>query len=209
LQTSCPQAGNLGSSRVVLIRTSEIRTNPDRMSAYTRATLLLFGGRKKTRMSGVTDFDFLLGSWTIRNRRRTNPFAPSQDGVWEEFLAVSTSAKQLDGRARVEQYEATFSNGQQVLGLTIRAFDQATQQWSIVWLDNRNPPGFRPLVGHFEHGMGLFSQVIESPVDGKPVHVRFTWDQVTSESARWQQAFSFDGGKTWETNWIMEHQRRE
>src|SRR5258708_17145367 len=87
-------------------------------------------------MSGVKDFDFLLGSWNILNRRRTTPFSPKKDGVWEEFSAHSTSAKQLDGRARVEQYEATFPNGQLVLGLTIRAFDEATQQWSIVWLDN-------------------------------------------------------------------------
>jgi hypothetical protein len=93
-------------------------------------------------MSDVTDFDFLLGSWTILNRRRTSPFAPPNEGIWEEFVAVSTSAKQLDGRARVEQYEATFPDGQRVLGLTIRAFDQATKQWLIVWLDTRNPPGF-------------------------------------------------------------------
>jgi hypothetical protein len=161
------------------------------------------------RMSGVTDFDFLLGSWTIHNRRRTNPFAPAHEGGWEEFAAVSTSAKQLDGRARVEQYEARLPNGQLVLGLTIRAFDHTTEQWSIVWLDNRNPPDFRPLVGHFERGVGLFYQVIESPIDGKPVHVRFTWDEVASNSARWQQAFSFDAGATWDTNWIMEHRRRK
>jgi Protein of unknown function (DUF1579) len=160
-------------------------------------------------MSEVTDFDFLLGSWTIHNRRRTNPFAPPSEGTWEEFSAVSTSAKQLDGRARVEQYEATFPDGQRVLGLTIRAFDQATKQWSIVWLDTRNPPDFRPLVGHFEQGVGLFYQGIDSPIDGKPVHVRFTWDHITANSARWQQAFSFDGGTTWETNWIMDHRRRE
>ncbi|WP_201373158.1 hypothetical protein [Ktedonobacter robiniae] len=93
-------------------------------------------------------------------------------------------------------------------GMTIRAFDQETQQWSIVWLDNRNSPDFRPLLGHFEQGVGLFYQVIESPLDGKPVHSRFIWDQITEESARWQQAFSFDGGQTWDTNWIMDHQRQ-
>lgn len=107
-------------------------------------------------MSGVTDFDFLLGSWNIRNLRRTNPFAPEKEGVWEEFSASSTSAKQLDGRVRVEQYEATLPNGELVQGMTIRAFDQETQQWSIVWLDNRNSPDFRPLLGHFEQGVGLF-----------------------------------------------------
>lgn len=161
-----------------------------------------------SQISGANDFDFLLGSWDIRNRRRTDPFSPNRDGVWEAFTATSTSAKQLDGRVRVEQYEATLPNGQLVLGLTIRAFDPATQHWSIVWLDNRQPPDFTPLVGRFRDGVGEFYQVIASPVDGKPVHVRFTWDDITEDGARWQQAFSFDGGATWDTNWIMEHMRR-
>lgn len=159
-------------------------------------------------MSGVKDFDFLLGSWNILNQRRTNPFSPTKDGVWEEFSAHSTSAKQLDGRVRVEQYEATFPNGQLVLGLTIRAFDETTQQWSIVWLDNRQSPDFTPLLGKFTDGVGEFYQTIPSPLDGKLVHVRFIWDNITEETARWQQAFSFDEGQTWDTNWIMEHIRQ-
>jgi hypothetical protein len=157
-------------------------------------------------MSGANDFDFLLGSWNIRNRRRTNPYSPNQDGVWEEFAASHTGAKYLEGKVIIEQYEGTFPSGEKRLGLTIRTFDQQKQQWSIRWLDNRNPPDFRPLVGTFEDGVGLFSQVIETP-DGQPLHVRFTWDEITANTARWQQAFSFDGGKHWETNWVMEFTR--
>lgn len=99
-----------------------------------------------------------------------------------------------------------FPSGEKWLGLAIRTFDQQKKQWSIRWLDNRNPPDFRPLVGKFEDGVGLFSQVIETP-DGQPLHVRFTWDEITANTARWQQAFSFDGGKHWETNWMMEFTR--
>ena len=62
-------------------------------------------------------------------------------------------------------------------------------------------------MGTFENGVGNFSQVIEAP-DGEELHVRFTWDKIMAETARWQQAFSFDGGKTWETNWVMEFTRR-
>jgi hypothetical protein len=91
-------------------------------------------------------------------------------------------------------------------GITIRTFDEQTKQWQLVWLDNRNPPDLRPLVGHFVDGVGLFSQVIEAP-DGEELHVRFTWDEITARTARWRQAFSFDGGKHWETNWVMEFTR--
>jgi hypothetical protein len=31
--------------------------------------------------------------------------------------------------------------------------------------------------------------------------------KITPNSAQWEQAFSEDGGKTWETNWIMELER--
>jgi hypothetical protein len=33
------------------------------------------------------------------------------------------------------------------------------------------------------------------------------WSRITATSAHWEQALSSDGGKTWETNWIMEFQR--
>jgi hypothetical protein len=91
--------------------------------------------------------------------------------------------------------------------MTIRAYDEETQQWSLVWLDNRNPNDFRPLIGKFENGIGVFKQVAEKP-DGKPLLMRFTWDEITENTARWQQAFSFDDGKNWDTNWIMEFTRR-
>jgi len=157
--------------------------------------------------SGIHDFDFLLGFWDIRNRRRTHALYRDREGVWQEFVATLTCAKYLDGNVIIDHFEGTFPNGEVRKGMTIRAFDEETQQWSLVWLVNRNPPDFRPLVGKFKDGVGLFHQVIEAP-DGQPLHVRFTWDEITADTARWQQAFSFDGGKNWDTNWVNEFTRQ-
>ncbi len=38
---------------------------------------------------------------------------------------------------------------------------------------------------------------------------RFLWLYIKPNSCRWEQAFSADGGKTWETNWIMDFQRTD
>jgi hypothetical protein len=158
-------------------------------------------------MSGAADFDFLLGTWTIHNRRRNNPWGLEQDGVWEEFTATQTGVQYLDGKVQIEYFEGgSFPDGGIRKGVTIRTFDEPSQQWQIRWLDNRNPHDFDPLVGSFQDGTGLFYQDISTP-DGRPVRVRFTWDRVNSQSPRWQQAFSFDNGETWDTNWTAEFTR--
>jgi len=77
----------------------------------------------------------------------------------------------------------------------------------MLWLDNRQPPDFEPLVGKFENGVGRFYSTITTQ-DGRLVHVRFLLDQFTEESLHWQQDFSMDGGETWETNWVMESTKR-
>lgn len=164
-------------------------------------------------MSGVNDFAFLVGSWNIHNRRKTGKsfwadHEPEEEATWEEFPAVDLVEKCLDGRAVVEHYEATLPSGEIVKALSVKAFDLTTQRWSITWIDTREgPDDFRPLSGTFQDGVGTFSQVIETP-DGKPLHVRYIWDHITSDAARWQQAFSFDGGLTWNTNFLMQFTRK-
>lgn len=164
-------------------------------------------------MSGANDFDFLVGRWNIVNKRKTGKsfwadHEPEQEAMWEEFSAVDLIEKDLDGRAIIEHYEATLLSGENVKGLSVKAFDPTTHLWSIIWIDTRQEPDdFRPLTGTFQDGIGTFLQVIETP-DGRPLHVRYIWDHITSNEARWQQAFSFDGGTAWNTNFIMQFTRR-
>lgn len=39
--------------------------------------------------------------------------------------------------------------------------------------------------------------------------VRFEWTRPHSDAPRWEQAFSPDGGRTWETNWVMNFTRQQ
>ena len=157
-------------------------------------------------MSSANDFDFLEGKWNSRQRRRTDVFNPQEDGEWYEFPATTTGMKYLNGKILIEHFEGTLPSGEMRQGVTLRTFDEQSQQWSIRWLDNRNPFDFSPLTGTFQDGIGLFFEDTEAP-NGQPVRVRFTWDQISEQSARWQQAFSYDGGETWDTNWIAEFSR--
>jgi hypothetical protein len=151
---------------------------------------------------GAEDFDFLLGSWDIRNRRH------DPERGWEEFPGRSrVEERVVGGLVQLDHFEADWPTGELVEAVTIRAFERETGQWSIVWLSNRQPHDFRPVVGAFADGVGRFHQVIET-ADGAPLHVEFVWDEITADAARWRQSFSLDAGATWELNWVMQLRRR-
>jgi NIPSNAP len=86
--------------------------------------------------------------------------------------------------------------------VAVRTYDAAKRQWSIWWIDGRNPSHLDPpVVGGFKNGVGTFYG--EDTFKGKPIRIRFLWTNLTTQP-HWEQAFSDDGGKTWETNWTME-----
>ena len=79
------------------------------------------------------------------------------------------------------------------------------ERWSIYWFDNVVHRLLPPVHGTFEQGVGEFFGADEH--NGQPVQVRFRWSDITADSARWEQAFSEDGGGVWETNWVMDFTR--
>jgi hypothetical protein len=89
----------------------------------------------------------------------------------------------------------------------LRAYDPKTGQWAIWWLDGRTPMAMLdpPMLGRFANGVGTFYN--DDSLRGKPVRVRFIWSMITRDSTHWEQAYSPDGGKTWETNWISDFTR--
>jgi hypothetical protein len=112
----------------------------------------------------------------------------------------------MDGSANVEDHRFDEPTGV-THGVALRAYDPTTEQWAIWWIDSRNPLGALdpPVKGRFDNGVGAFYS--DGTLDGKPIRTRFIWSKITPTSARWEQAYSSDAGKTWETNWTMEFRR--
>lgn len=144
------------------------------------------------------DFDFLFGSWKIHNRYLNGRLRQSTE--WLEFDARSEVRPLLDGFGHLDCY-STVRDGQPFEGITLRLFDPATGEWLIHWADSRRAHRLLPpMVGRFTGDVGEFFG--DETVDGKDVLCRFLWTRAAG-LPRWEQAFSDDGGTTWETNWIM------
>lgn len=91
----------------------------------------------------------------------------------------------------------------------MRIYDPTSHQWNIYWADSVSPLSdpLTPMAGEFIDGRGEF--YAHELIGGKGTFVRFIWSEITANSCRWEQAFSIDGGKTWETNWIADFVRTE
>jgi len=150
------------------------------------------------------DWDWLVGSWTVRHRRLKARLAGSTE--WDEFDGTSVLWLTLGGLGTVDDNVLELPSGT-YRAVGIRAFDTEAGHWSIWWLDARTPTIEPPVRGNFKDGVGTF--VGDDTFDGRPILVRFVWSAITPTSAHWEQAFSPDGGATWETNWTMEFTRAD
>jgi hypothetical protein len=152
--------------------------------------------------NAVHDFDFLHGAWHIHNRRLRHPLTGSAE--WYEFEGSSVERPFWDGQGNLEEYEGN-SPDERIRGLALRLYDPQSKQWSIHWSNSAFGIRERPMVGEFNKGRGEFYNL--DLFEGREILVRFLWTSSGSGSARWEQAFSDDGGRTWETNWTMDFTR--
>lgn len=146
---------------------------------------------------GSHDFDFWFGRWHVANERLKKRLANTTE--WERFEATQECHPILSGIGNIDDFVTDWSGG--FSGMTLRLYDIARREWSLYWASNRTGVLEPPVVGHFENGVGTFFG--HDVHEGQPVLVRFLWSQISRNGALWQQAFSADEGKSWETNWIM------
>ncbi|HET9322313.1 MAG TPA: hypothetical protein VFO03_00425 [Gaiellaceae bacterium] len=154
-------------------------------------------------IDGRHDFDFLFGRWRIANRKLEDPLADGSTR-WLEFPASSECRPILRGLGNVDTYAAPELPGRgDFHGCGFRLFDCDADVWRIWWASTiggglLDPP----VVGRFQDGSGRFD--CDDTIGGRDLTVRYDWTDITPSSARWQQSFSFDGGLTFDPNWIME-----
>jgi hypothetical protein len=155
-------------------------------------------------LSHLHDFDFLVGNWQVHHRKLKARLVGSND--WAEFDGTCSMRQLMNGWANVDDNVFSVPSAE-YRGVGLRSYDPKTGMWAIWWLDGRDPFGDLdpPVKGHFINGVGTF--YANDTLNGKPVRVRYTWSHITTTTARWEQAYSPDGGKTWETNWTMEFRR--
>lgn len=157
-------------------------------------------------MGSRHDFDFLMGSWQVRHRRRTNPLDAAEP-VWAEFTTETTAAPILEGLGNADDTSGTLPDGTRFSGHSLRLYDPELNVWRIWWASTNRPGVLDPPVeGRFQDGVGTFLGPFEH--DGRTVLARFRWRDTDSEHPLWEQDFSFDDGRSWDpVNWTMTHTR--
>lgn len=152
---------------------------------------------------GRSDFDFLIGSWTVRNRRLKKRLTGCLE--WEEFASRCRARPILGGLGNMDEFVLERGSGR-VEAITVRLYSPAAREWSIYWAASSGNGRFDvPMVGRFEGARGeFFSQEV---FERRHILARFVWTVTAPDACRWEQAYSADGGKTWETNWTMEFSR--
>lgn len=144
------------------------------------------------------EFDFLSGEWRIHHWQRKGDATE-----WIEFDGEATVHGLLAGIGSVEELRIP---ARDFSGMGLRLLDVEKKVWWDHWVNAKSGVLMTPgMSGSFENGAGIF--VSDDVEDGKPVKYAGVWDQITSKSCRWRQAFSRDGGKSWRQTWVMDWRR--
>jgi hypothetical protein len=149
------------------------------------------------------DFDWFFGSWNVKHRRLNRRLVNSNE--WEEFEGSTRCQPILGGIANFNDGIVKRS-GSTHYGMGLRAFDSKANIWRDWYLDGRDPTKIEVHgAGRFANGVGTFSY--DDTFEGRAIKVRGIFTSIKADLAQWEQAFSPDGGKTWETNYVMRYMR--
>ena len=163
-------------------------------------------GDSQTQRNGEHDFDFEIGTWETHlkvSSRIGHPF--SGPTTWTEYHGTSVVRKIWDGRANMVELEVDGPTGH-LEALSLRLYNPQSHQWSLNVANGRSGVMGVPTVGKFDNGRGEFYD--QETIGERVTLVRNIWSDITANSCHFEQAFSDNGGRTWETNWIATDTRK-
>jgi len=171
-------------------------------------TTAAFGQQKPDRRAatqrsdGKHDFDWEIGSWKTRLRRLVNPLTGSS--TWVEYDGTTLVTKVWNGRANLVELEVSGPAGR-IEGLSLRLYNPDTRQWSLNFANSAGGSLTPPVYGEFKDGRGEFFGL--DTLGGRAILVKFVIKCSSENACHFEQSFSDDAGKTWETNWIADDTR--
>ena len=146
---------------------------------------------------GQHDFDFEIGTWKTHLRRLVRPLTGST--TWVEYEGTTVVRKVWNGRANLVELKVSGPAGS-FEGLSLRLYNPQSRQWSLNFANINSGTLATPTIGEFKDGRGEFYN--QETYNGRAILVRFVITKLSADTCRFEQAFSDDGGKTWEVNWI-------
>ena len=157
-------------------------------------------------MIPIKNFDFLIGKWTVINRRLKERLNNSDE--WIEFPGEMETREILNGLGSTDEMKTSFF-GDEFVGLSVRMIDPKTNKWTIYWADTMHLDLKlrEQVVGSFQNGIGEFFG--EDLFNGETIKLRFIWKKESLNTAHWEQAYFDEKTGEWETNWTMDFTKVE
>jgi hypothetical protein len=150
-----------------------------------------------TQRDGQHDFDFDIGTWKTHLSRLQQPLTGST--TWIEYEGTTVVRKVWNGGANLVELEVDGPQGH-IEALSLRLYNSQSRQWSLNFASSNGGTLSQPTIGEFKNGRGEFFD--QEGLNDRAILVRFVISDITPNSCHFEQAFSNDGGKTWEVNWI-------
>jgi hypothetical protein len=158
---------------------------------------------EKSSHSGEHDFDFEVGHWTTHVKRLQHPLTGSH--TWLEYDGTTEVRPVLNGKGVLLELIMDGAAGH-FEGLSLRLYNPESHQWSLNFANAASGVLATPTVGEFKDGRGEFYD--QETLNGRAILVRFVISGIAKNSIHFEQAFTDEGGKTWEINWIADDTRK-
>lgn len=136
----------------------------------------------------TAQFDFWLGDW---------------DAAWGENLHGTNHVTKRWDRVIVEEFDG--KPGMPLEGHSVSVYDPNTKQWKQTWVDNQG--GYLEFTGGSADGRMTLARTYQK--DGKTIHQRMVYFDISADAFTWNWEGSKDGGKSWDVVWQIHYTRRK